>query len=89
MVCPAVDYVPESVYLVPPDSVEGYLNGIVELADNTELYRKLQGSCRASAARFLAPADGFGSAVREVLSAFQQGKTPQRHTIALGAPRAD
>ena len=82
-VCPAVDYVPECVHLVPPDAVDGYLNGIVELADNRALYTKLQSRCLDAAHRFLSPAEGYGAAVRHVLSALQAGRKPERLTIDL------
>jgi glycosyltransferase involved in cell wall biosynthesis len=81
--CPAVDYVDGAVQLVPPDSVDGYLGAIIELAERPDLYEQRRARTEPAARRFLSPADGYGDALRYALTAIEAGERPARRTVAL------
>jgi len=80
-VCPAVDYVRSAVVQVPPDDVGAYTDAIVALAADRARYAALQRACAAVSRKFLDPAFGFGSGVRQMLLAFQAKSKPASFEI--------
>ena len=44
-VCPAVSYVGDAVEVVPPDSPQAYVEALIRLSDDTELYERRRAAC--------------------------------------------
>lgn len=76
-VCPALDYVRPSCYEVPPDDIDAYKRAILALADDRDLYDKLQSRTRDVAKQFLDPSKSFMRALSDVLSALADGRQIQ------------
>lgn len=71
-VCPALDYVRDAVLEVPPDDVSGYLKAVIALADDRDLYWKLQAACASMAAPFRDAKNSYGAALGRVLRALSE-----------------
>ena len=80
-VCPALDYVRDAVLEVPPDDVNGYLEAVLALADDRNLYWKLQAACASTAAPFLEAKNSYGAALGRVLEALSGDSEVQSSSI--------
>ena len=73
-VCPAIEYVRDAVYEVPPDDPRAYANAVAELMDNRNRYEELARNSRACARRFTDREWGYQSALRHVLTSIADGR---------------
>ena len=73
-VCPAIEYVQDAVYEVPPDDPRAYANAVAELMDNRERYDELARNSRRCARRFTDREWGYQSALRHVLTSIADGR---------------
>ncbi len=83
-VCPALEYVPGAVMVVPPDDLAAYETAILELADNESRYQSLQRMSVAAGQPFLSEATSYRSAMEHTLGAIARGErvTPREISVS-------
>jgi glycogen(starch) synthase len=67
-VCPAVEYLPGAVVLVPPDDVDAYAKAMLRLCDEPTYYAATRANSIAVSEPFYDPANGWRAAVERTLN---------------------
>lgn len=67
-VCPALAYVRGAVLEVPPDNVDAYVEAILRLYQDAELYNSKRDACGAARSQFYDMSRGWGALVKNALA---------------------
>jgi glycogen synthase len=71
-VCPAISYVQDGVFEVPPDDVQAYGNALLTACDDYQLYEQKRLACLSLQEQFYDVNNSWESAIRLVLLAIQK-----------------
>jgi glycosyltransferase involved in cell wall biosynthesis len=74
--CPAVEYLPGAVVLVPVEDTDAYERAVLRLCDDSKYYEVGRSNCAAVSEQFYDAANGWRTAVNCLLSQFDSAKSP-------------
>ena len=68
VVCPAVKYVREAVFEVPPDDPKGYAEAILQLSDDLHTYDRTRAACSTYQEQFYDERNGWCAALKSIIA---------------------
>ncbi|NJR17810.1 MAG: glycosyltransferase family 4 protein [Calothrix sp. CSU_2_0] len=71
-VCPAIHYVKDGVFEVPPDDIRAYGNALLTLCDNYQLYEQKRLACLKLQEQFYDPNNSWCAALKLIFLAIQE-----------------
>ena len=80
-VCPALSYMGDAVFEVPPDDIQAYGDALLVLYQNNELYERKRQACLEVQEQFYDKNKSWGSALKSILIAMNQQQQENKNYI--------
>lgn len=85
-VCPALEYFPEALLVVPPDRADCYADALRNLAEQPDVYRRAQGACARLAQEYRELPATFYAVLKTILAALQTNEPVDQAFASLSSP---